>query len=188
MAQQAKEMAAHAEEQRKAGILVQDKAMEPLKMKLNVTSSSSSNTTNPTSNSTSNSTINRSAPVLGEAAEDDLTASRRGKLTNIQLGDGLTPQEREIKRKQAVEKIEKELPNNREDLLNMNPKWDWVDESVIQSKYRNQLDEGIEESIGEKVPELTEAVIEKLRGRSSAKEIVEVLEPVSRVEVEFQFG
>lgn len=165
-------MAAHAEEQRKAGILVQDKTMEPLKMKINVAPTTST-TTNPTSKP------NASAPVLGEAAEDDLTASRRGKLTQIQLGDGLTPEERESKRRQAVDKIEKELPTDRDGLLNMNPKWDWVDESVIQSKYRSQLDAGIEESIGEKVPELTEAVIEKLRGRSSAKEIVEVLEPVS---------
>ena len=40
------------------------------------------------------------------------------------------------------------------------------------------IDRGIEESFGEPVPDLLEAVLDKLRERASAQDVVDVLAPV----------
>ena len=62
----------------------------------------------------------------------------------------------------------------RDELWHTTPAWTRIDLAHVAPI----IDRGIEESFGEPVPDLLEAVLDKLRERASAQDVVDVLAPV----------
>ncbi|KAI3475832.1 hypothetical protein L1887_62732 [Cichorium endivia] len=64
-----------------------------------------------------------------------------------------------------------------------NAGWEWIDAAMVR-KYRSWVDAQIEESLGEKVDELVNVVVETIQSHASASALVEVVEPVLDDEAE----
>ncbi|TKY84788.1 hypothetical protein EX895_005868 [Sporisorium graminicola] len=185
---QAAEMAKLTEQQRAAGVLVQEGgALAPIKLNFAGSGAKADNADAATGNSSgvaANATNGAGVPhtagaVLGEAEEDE-HSKRTGRLKHIKLGNDLSEEERAVKLTQLAETLPKETAG----LFAQVPKWEWVDERLIQNKYRPWADAEIEESLGEKVEELVTVIIEALQNRSSAQALVEQVEPVLAEEAE----
>ncbi|SPO26684.1 related to SNU71 - component of U1 snRNP required for mRNA splicing via spliceosome [Ustilago trichophora] len=190
LAQQAAEMAKLTQQQRAAGVLVQEGgSLAPIKLnfasgtsKLDLTdaSTTTSAVAGGGANGAASHTTTASKPaVLGDADEEDHT-KRTGRLKHIQLGTTLSEEEKSAK----LAQLTATLPGDTTSLFALSPKWEWVDEQLIQTKYRRWADAEIEESLGEKVEELVTVVIESLQSRAGAKMLVESVEPVLAEEAE----
>ncbi|SPO26387.1 related to SNU71 - component of U1 snRNP required for mRNA splicing via spliceosome [Ustilago trichophora] len=187
LAQQAAEMAKLTQQQRAAGVLVQEGgSLAPIKLNFASGNSKSDNTEASTTSAVAgaNGTISHSTAaskpaVLGDADEEDYI-KRTGRLKHIQLGTTLSEEEKSAK----LTQLTATLPSDTTSLFALSPKWEWVDEQLIQTKYRRWADEEIEESLGEKVEELVTVVIEGLQSRAGAKMLVESVEPVLAEEAE----
>ena len=175
LAQQAAEMAKLTEQQRAAGVLVPGQGGSLAPIKLNFASGAKPDASDEAA--PVNGTTSQKPPttaVLGEAEEDEQT-KRAGRLKLIQLGTEMSEEEKAAK----LVQISETLPKDTASVFAQEPKWEWVDEQLIQRKYRPWADAEIEESLGEKVEELVTVVIEGLQGHSSAQALVEQVEPVS---------
>ncbi len=182
LAQQAAEMAKLTEQQRKSGVLLQSGGGTLAPIKLNFAGGASrvgEATSSADAEAANGATKTSTTTLLGEADEDEST-KRTGRLKHIQLGSNMTEDEKAAK----LAEFSATLPRETSALFEQAPKWEWVDEALIQSKYRPWADAEIEDSLGEKVEELVNVVIEGLQGKSSAKALVEQVEPVS---VAFRF-
>lgn len=92
-----------------------------------------------------------------------------------------------VRRRQAIERSGRgadALPTARDELWQLTPAWHRLDEvcctkhALTQAHYRPILDDGIAESLGERVSDLCDAAMDKLREHVSAAEVAAVLEPV----------
>ncbi|KAJ1018938.1 hypothetical protein NDA16_004741 [Ustilago loliicola] len=150
LAQQAAEMAKLTEQQRKSGVLVQQQGGALAPIKLNFGNKADNATGDAANSETANAGAAPNKPaVLGEAEEDE-QAKRTGRLKHIQLGTTMSEDEKKAK----LAQIEQSLPKDTASLFAQEPKWEYVDEPLIQNKYRPWADAEIEESLGEKVEEL----------------------------------
>lgn len=190
LALQAAEMAKLTQQQRAAGVLVQEAgALAPIKLTFATATKAdgAADTTAGVAASTPNGTsaqngaagggvaaVKPGTTVLGEAEEDE-SSKRTGRLTHIKLDSDLSPQDKARKLAQLTES----LPKTSGELFAQSPQWEYVDEQLIQSKYRRWADAEIEDSLGEKVDELVTVVVEALQNRSDARAVVEQVEPVS---------
>ncbi|SAM82750.1 related to SNU71-component of U1 snRNP required for mRNA splicing via spliceosome [Ustilago bromivora] len=179
LAQQAAEMAKLAEQQRKSGVLVQSQGGTLAPIKLSFANKADTGDTAATSNGEIGGAAPNKPAVLGEAEEDE-QAKRTGRLKHIKLGTTMSEEENKAK----LAQIEQSLPNETAALFAQEPKWEYVDEALIQNKYRPWVDAEIEESLGEKVEELVSVVIQGLQVHLQAKGLVESVEPVLAEEAE----
>ncbi|GAC75206.1 hypothetical protein PANT_14d00085 [Moesziomyces antarcticus T-34] len=161
LAQQAADMARLTQQQRAAGVLV-DSSLAPIKITFTGTEAAPSAT-------------GSAVKVLGEE-EDEQT--KRG-LKHIHLGESLSARERAEK----LAAIAAGLPSDTAELLAQTPGWEWIDAAMVR-KYRSWVDAQIEESLGEKVDELVNVVVETIQSHASASALVEVVEPVLDDEAE----
>lgn len=174
LALQAAEMAKLTEQQRAAGVLVQEGGtLAPIKLNFagSGTKVDGADAASGVASATNGATV--VPAVLGEAEEDE-QSKRSGRLKHIKLGNDMSEEDKAAKLAQLAEALPKETAS----LFAQSPKWEWVDERLIQSKYRPWADAEIEESLGEKVDELVTVVIEALQKRLSAQALVEQVEPV----------
>ncbi|CBQ73604.1 conserved hypothetical protein [Sporisorium reilianum SRZ2] len=179
LALQAAEMAKLTEQQRASGVLVQEAgALAPIKLNFAGSATKADSADAAAAGGVAAAT-NGAGAVLGEA-EDDEQSKRTGRLKHIKLGHDLSEEDRAAKLAQLAQA----LPKDTAGLFAQAPKWEWVDERLIQNKYRPWADAEIEESLGEKVDELVTVVIEALQKRSSAQALVEQVEPVLADEAE----
>lgn len=74
--------------------------------------------------------------------------------------------------------VEDSAPEERDALFAFQPEWSYVDEEAISEIYRPFVDTAILESVGERVDELVDVVIEQVRAHAPAATLIEVLEPV----------
>ncbi|WFD35018.1 hypothetical protein MCUN1_001864 [Malassezia cuniculi] len=74
--------------------------------------------------------------------------------------------------------VEDSIPDERDALFAFAPEWTYVDDDAIAEVYRPFVDTAILESVGERVEELVDVVIEQVKAHASADTLVEVLEPV----------
>ncbi len=162
LAQQAAEMARLTQQQRAAGVLV-DNSLAPIKITFTGTE--------PTPSATAGNAVGK---VLGEEEDEQ----KRG-LKHIHLGEELSASERE----KQLAAIAAGLPKDTAELLAQTPGWEWIDEAMVR-KYRGWVDAQIEESLGEKVDELVNVVVETIQSHASASALVEVVEPVLDDEAE----
>ncbi|KAJ1026059.1 hypothetical protein NDA18_003719 [Ustilago nuda] len=179
LAQQAAEMAKLAEQQRKSGVLVQSQGGTLAPIKLSFANKADAGDTAATSNGEIGGAAPNKPAVLGESEEDE-QAKRTGRLKHIKLGTTMSEEENKAK----LAQIEQSLPNQIAALFAQEPKWEYVDEALIQNKYRPWADAEIEQSLGEKVEELVSVVIQGLQVHLQAKELVESVEPVLAEEAE----
>lgn len=184
LALQAAEMAKLAEQQRASGVLVQEGgALAPLKLNFasgaskadNADAASSVAANGAGSQHAAGGATKAGPAVLGDAEEDEQT-KRTGRLKHIKLSSDLSEEDKAAK----LAQLAGTLPKDTATLFAQTPKWQWVDERLIQTKYKPWADAEIEESLGEKVDELVTVIIEALQNRSSAAALVEQVEPVSR--------
>ncbi|SNX85030.1 related to SNU71 - component of U1 snRNP required for mRNA splicing via spliceosome [Melanopsichium pennsylvanicum] len=183
LAQQAAEMAKLTEQQRAAGVLVQQGGtLAPIKLNFGPIKSADTSEGFAATNGVTPAAAGATKPsnaVLGEADEDD-QSKRTGRLKHIQLGSTMSEEERSAK----LVQLASTLPTDTALIFAQTPKWEWVDEALIQSKYRRWVDAEIEESLGEKVDELVTVVIEALQAHREARDFVEQVEPVLAEEAE----
>ncbi|PWZ00154.1 hypothetical protein BCV70DRAFT_160965 [Testicularia cyperi] len=172
LAQQAAEMAKMAEEQRAAGVLVPSEGGSLAPIKLNAAINSTAAVSAPISNGSAPK-LAPAGSLLGEADEDE-TVKRASRLKKIQITAEMSEEERSAR----LIAIQQALPTETASLLQQEPRWEWVDEPLIQSKYRPWADAEIEENLGEKVEELVNVAIECLQARKPASDLVEAIEPV----------
>ncbi|GAC95178.1 RNA recognition motif containing protein [Pseudozyma hubeiensis SY62] len=200
LALQAAEMAKLTQQQRAAGVLVQEKggALAPIKLNfagISKNDSSADGATGAASTATNGTGAHHAAAagpgsivkpgtaVLGEAEEED-SRKKSGRLTHIKLESDLSEQDKARK----MAEIAQSLPSASGELFERSPEWDYVDEQLIQSKYRPWVDAEIEDSLGEKVEELVMVVVEALQKRSSAAKLVDQVEPVNSFSFALVFG
>jgi hypothetical protein len=172
LARQEEEMRKHLEEQRKAGVLVDGSNMQPLKLKIGAGAGA-----------TKDGAAALAPPggaVLGGDDEDEESKARRGAAIKVDLGDGMTPEERaaavQSKRREVLVALS---DLSREDLFGVPVKWDWVDEASIAEVYQRRVEEAVTEAIGEPVPELVDVVVGMVRSHKGADAIQQAVEPVS---------
>ncbi|EST05044.1 PWI domain protein [Kalmanozyma brasiliensis GHG001] len=190
LAVQAAEMAKLTEQQRASGVLVQEGgALAPIKFNFAGSNSKADKAdagagvaiaTNGASAQHGAGVAVKTAPaVLGDADEDE-QSKRTGRLKHIKLDNDLPEDVKAAKLAQLADT----LPKDTASLFAQSPKWEYVDERIIQFKYRPWADAEIEESLGEKVDELVTVIIEALQNQSSATALVEQVEPVLADEAE----
>ncbi|PWN23315.1 hypothetical protein BCV69DRAFT_310784 [Microstroma glucosiphilum] len=173
LARQEEEMRKHLEEQRKAGVLVDGSNMQPLKLKIGAGAGANKDGTAPAL------TAPAGGAVLGGDDEDEESKARRGAAIKVDLGDGMTPEERtaavQAKRREVLAALS---DLSREDLFGVPVKWDWVDEASIAEVYQRRVEEAVTEAIGEPVPELVDVVVGMIRSHKGAEAIQQAVEPV----------
>lgn len=176
LARQEEEMRKHLEEQRKAGVLVDGSNMQPLKLKIGAGAGANKD-------GAAALAPPAGGAVLGGDDEDEESKARRGAAIKVDLGDGMTPEERaaavQSKRREVLAALS---DLSREDLFGVPVKWDWVDEASIAEVYQRRVEEAVTEAIGEPVPELVDVVVGMVRSHKGAEAIQQAVEPVSRRE------
>ncbi|KAN0059838.1 hypothetical protein ACQY0O_008412 [Thecaphora frezii] len=180
LAQQAADMAALAEQQRAAGILVPQEGGLHAPLKLNLTNATKAEGAADVAAPGAAAPVVGSTAVLGEVDDDDDASKRASRLKQIELHDNLTEEQRRAR----IAKLEEGVPSDAASLFKLQPKWEFIDETAIQGKYKAWADAQIEESLGEKVEELVDFIVETLRARSSAEAFVGGIEPVLAEEAE----
>lgn len=183
LARQEEEMRKHIEEQRKAGVLVDGANIQPLKLKLGANPTTGAATAGApglagaSSIGKDASSGAGTAAVLGEEVDDDNQA--RGSKIKVDLGDGMTAEERRDALKAKRKEVKASLRDlTREDLYARPVKWEWIDEVAIKETYKPAVSDAITEFVGEAVPELEEVVLELIRGHKGAEGIEDAVEPV----------
>ncbi|WFD32360.1 hypothetical protein MSPP1_003405 [Malassezia sp. CBS 17886] len=107
--------------------------------------------------------------AYAEDAGDPGVQQRRALLAQLPRGD-------EAAARAAADAL---LPADYAGLSAIAPGWAWIDEEAAVSRtYAPLLDAGIEASLGERVDDLRDAAVEKVRACVDARSIVDVLEPV----------
>ncbi|EPQ25915.1 uncharacterized protein PFL1_06589 [Pseudozyma flocculosa PF-1] len=180
LAQQAADMAALAEQQRAAGILVPQEGGLHAPLKLNLTNAAKAEgASEGAAAGAAAAPVVAATALLGEADDDD-TGKRASRLKRIELRDNLTEEQKQAQ----IAKIEEGVPGDAASLFKLQPKWEYIDEATIQGKYKAWADAQIEESLGEKVEELVDFIVETLRAHSTAEDFVGGIEPVLAEEAE----
>lgn len=167
LAQQAEDMAAFEKEQRAAGVLIPTEGVHvPLKLKRAAGANAMDDQT---------SLSHVQAGVLGSTEDDgDIAKAKKGKLAHIDLTD------EETKRT----KILQGLPDVRDKLLALQPVWENLSSAKVEDVYKALLDKGILESLGESVPDMVQELIDSIKKHASAKDLIEIVEPVLEEEAE----
>lgn len=113
--------------------------------------------------------------------EEEEETKKKRVLVKLDYGDGLTVEERELKRVQGLAKIKLEkVPKTADALFNVPVKWDAINEVIIEKKLLPLVRRKLFDSLGEMDDDdLLKFVISHIRERKSAADLVEGLEPVS---------
>lgn len=126
------------------------------------------------------------AEVEGLLDDEEAESSTRRQLIPIEYDStsasaGMT--EEEIS--QAVRNLAQEIPSDKDGLWAWKVKWDYMDDSVIAEKLRPFVEKKIVEYLGVQEEMLVEAVEEHLRKHGDAAALVEELEGVSTLGLNF---
>lgn len=128
LAQQAADMAALADQQRAAGILVpSDGGIAPLKLNISAKSVAATLAGAPAKAGDAPAQESHAPGVLGDV-DDEEEAGRMKKIRQIELGDGLTDAEREERRLAQIQRIEESVPTAKAALFKLSVRWDYIDE------------------------------------------------------------
>lgn len=170
LARQAEDMAAFEAQQRAAGVLIPGEGSHaPLKLKVAEVKPVVSGGAVPSSEAVQ-------VGLLGNVEDDsDLTGLRRGKLAHIDLHDTSTG---DLNREERKTKVRQNLPKDAEELFEMTPEWQHLEDKLIETNYRLLLDRGIVDSIGESVPDMVDELVVKVKAHASAKDLIGVVEAV----------
>ncbi|KAL0960572.1 hypothetical protein HGRIS_005608 [Hohenbuehelia grisea] len=184
LARQMDEMQALAEEQRKAGLLLDDGAP----VKLNVSLAPSHPPTGPKDGAggggAGDGATTKAAAVFG-AEEDEEEAVRKRKVPLVKLD--FSAAESGEKAKERLERIKISVPHDKETLFKAKVRWDGINDTVVDRKFEPLVKRQMVKYLGEMEEEdLIMFVLEHLKDHKSPNKLVEGLEPVLEEEaVEF---
>ncbi|KAI0053564.1 hypothetical protein FA95DRAFT_1552051 [Auriscalpium vulgare] len=167
LAKQMDEMQALAEEQRKAGMLLDDGAP----VKLNVSLTAAAAPAKP-----DGATAKEKATVFGHDDEED-EGVRKRKVPLVKL-DFSASNDVE-KAKERLERIKASVPSDRETLFKAKVRWDGVTENLIDRKFEPLVKHLMVKYLGElEDDDLVLFVVEHLKDHKSPNKLIEGLEPV----------
>ncbi|TRM62125.1 hypothetical protein BD626DRAFT_499977 [Schizophyllum amplum] len=163
LARQMDEMQALAEEQRKAGLLLDDGAPVRLNVAL---PAGGQHKEGP----------KEKATVFGQEEEEEEAAKRR-KVPLVKLDFSVT--ETTEKAQERLEKIRTEVPTDKDTLFKRKVRWDGVTETMIDRKMEPLIKRLMIKYLGEMEEEdLIMFVLEHLKDHKAPKQLIEGLEPV----------
>ncbi|WVR05586.1 hypothetical protein IAU60_002605 [Kwoniella sp. DSM 27419] len=125
----------------------------------------------------------RPGVALG-ADDDEEESERKKKRTFVRLdadgeqGDGLTEAERIAKRNARLLEIKKDIPTDRRSLWRSDIEWAALSESTIGKKIKPFVQTKITDFLGELDHDLVDFVLEQIRDKKGADDVVDGLEPV----------
>ncbi|KAI0060463.1 hypothetical protein BV25DRAFT_1827973 [Artomyces pyxidatus] len=166
LARQMDEMQALAEEQRKAGMLLDDGA--PVKLHVSLAA---------TGSKTEGAPAKEKATTLFGNEEDEEESIRKRKVPLVKL-DFSASNDGE-KAKERLERIKTSVPKDRETLFKAKVRWDGVTEAMIDRKLEPLVKRLMVKYLGElEDDDLVMFVLEHLKDHKSPNKLVEGLEPV----------
>jgi len=165
LAQQMVEMQSLQEEQRKAGMLLDDGAPVKLSMSLNLAPAGGQGA--------------KPEPkkvVLGQEDEEDSTKKKKLTLTKLEFSFSETGTE---KIKERLEKIKGLVPSERDSLFKAKVRWDGMNDTLVDRKLEPIVRKKMTSYLGElDDDDLVMFVVEHLKDHKSPAKLVEGLEPV----------
>ncbi|OCF31872.1 hypothetical protein I317_02949 [Kwoniella heveanensis CBS 569] len=119
----------------------------------------------------------------GEEADDDEESERKKKRAFIRLdadgdGEGTTEAERIARRNAKLLDIKKDIPSNRRSLWRIEIEWAALRESVVQNKIKPFVQNKITDFLGELDQDLADFVLEHIKDKKGADDLVDGLEPI----------
>ncbi|KXN82842.1 hypothetical protein AN958_02116 [Leucoagaricus sp. SymC.cos] len=165
LARQMDEMQALAEEQRKAGLLLDDGA--PVKLNVSIAASG---------------TKEKDAPAKEKAAvfneeDDDEDGIKKRKVPLVKLDFSVAESTEQAK--ERLEKIKLSVPHDKEALFKAKVRWDGLSDSVIDRKLEPLVKRLMIKYLGEmEEDDLIMFVLEHLKDHKGPQKLVEGLEPV----------
>ncbi|OBZ71166.1 hypothetical protein A0H81_08483 [Grifola frondosa] len=162
LARQMDEMQALQEEQRKAGMLLDDGA--PVKLNVSLAAAAPKAETGAKEKTT----------VFGqEEEEDDEIRKRKAPLPKLDLAEGGE------KARERLEKIKTTVPHDKETLFKGKVRWDGLSDTMIDRKLEPLVKRQMTKYLGElEDDDLVMFVLEHLKDHKSPQKLVEGLEPV----------
>ncbi|KAF8527025.1 hypothetical protein BU17DRAFT_39978 [Hysterangium stoloniferum] len=171
LARQMEEMRSLAEEQRKAGLLLDDGA--PVKLHVSLAPAPSAKA--PVVDSAA------PAPVFGQEEEEEGTRKRKANLIKLDFSATETTE----KAMQRLEKIRESVPKDKETLFKVKVRWDAVNEQLVDRKFEPIVKRKMTDYLGElEDDDLVMFVVEHLKDKKSPQKLVDELESVLVEEAE----
>ncbi|KAF9450543.1 hypothetical protein P691DRAFT_797996 [Macrolepiota fuliginosa MF-IS2] len=176
LARQMDEMQALAEEQRKAGLLLDDGA--PVKLNVSIATAGIKE---------KESNTKEKAAVFNEE-DDDEDGIKKRKVPLVKLDFSVAESSEQAK--ERLEKIKLSVPHDRESLFKAKVRWDGLSDSVIDRKLEPLVKRLMVKYLGEmEEDDLIMFVLEHLKDHKGPHKLVEGLEPVLEEEaVEFSIS
>ncbi|KAM6494263.1 hypothetical protein JOM56_010624 [Amanita muscaria] len=167
LARQMDEMQALQDEQRKAGMLLDDGA--PVKL-LNVSIAAS------TAKDKETTTKEKAAPIVfGQEDEED--GIKKRKVPLVKLDFSVAESSEQVR--ERLEKIRLSVPHDKESLFKAKVRWDGLTDSLVDKKFETLVKRLMVKYLGEmEEDDLILFVLEHLKDHKSPQKLVEGLEPV----------
>ncbi|CAE6516921.1 unnamed protein product [Rhizoctonia solani] len=167
LARQMDEMRALAEEQRKAGLLLDDGA--PVRLAISAVEKKEKE------EEVENKVVAKPVAVFGQEEEEE-TAGRRRRGNLVKLDFEAAERERLVER---LHRARDSVPKTQDALWRTKVKWDAMGDSTIQKKIVPLARKKLEEYLGElDDDDMVVFIADHVRGRKGPVELVEALEPV----------
>ncbi|KIJ54498.1 hypothetical protein M422DRAFT_24441 [Sphaerobolus stellatus SS14] len=167
LARQMEEMRSLAEEQRKAGLLLDDGAP----VKLNVSLAPAPTGKAPATEAASALPV---APVFGQEEEDEGVTKRKASLVKLDF----SATESGEKARERLQKIKETVPGDKETLWKVKVRWDAVNEQMVDRKFEPIVRRKITEYLGDEDEDLVMFVVEHLKDKKGPQKLFEELESV----------
>ncbi|KAI6015418.1 hypothetical protein PISMIDRAFT_30794 [Pisolithus microcarpus 441] len=171
LARQMEDMQALAEEQRKAGMLLDDGA--PVKLHVSL---------NPAPVKTEPSQKEAKATVFGQEEEEEEGGIKKRKAPLVKLDFSAAEGE---KAKERLETIKQSVPHDKETLFKAKVRWDGLTDMMIDRKFEPIIKHQMVKYLGElEDDDLIMFVVEHLKDHKGPQKLVEGLEPVLEEEAQ----
>ncbi|KAK7448884.1 hypothetical protein VKT23_001385 [Stygiomarasmius scandens] len=167
LARQMDEMQALADEQRKAGLLLDDGA--PVKLNVSLAQAPTKEASGPAKPD--------KATVFSQEEEEEEEATKRRKVPLVKLDFSVA--ETGEKLKERLENIRQSVPHDKESLFKAKVRWDGLSDTVIDRKFEPLVKRLMVKYLGEmEDDDLILFVLEHLKDHKGPQKLVEGLEPV----------
>ncbi|KAI5984796.1 hypothetical protein F5J12DRAFT_936523 [Pisolithus orientalis] len=177
LARQMEDMQALAEEQRKAGMLLDDGA--PVKLNVSLLGPAPVNKLEPHAQKE---VVKGAAAVFGQEEEEEEGGIKKRKVPLVKLDFSAAEGE---KAKERLETIKQSVPHDKETLFKAKVRWDGLTDMMIDRKFEPIIKHRMVKYLGElEDDDLIMFVVEHLKDHKGPQKLVEGLEPVLEEEAQ----
>ncbi|KAK2465280.1 hypothetical protein APHAL10511_002634 [Amanita phalloides] len=167
LAKQMDEMQALAEEQRKAGMLLDDGA--PVKLNVSIATS--------TTKDKEPAMKEKAAPIVFGQEDEDEDGIKKRKVPLVKLDFSVAESGEQVR--ERLERIRLSTPHDKESLFKAKVRWDGLTDSLIDRKFESLVKRLMVKYLGEmEEDDLILFVLEHLKDHKGPQKLVEGLEPV----------